>query len=73
MGTKNNPGTFDCYENADPDEEMFVLLARDKSAPLLVRLWADLRLMSNPEEDADKILEAMKCADNMVKWRNENR
>lgn len=38
MGTKNNPGTFDCYANAAPDEPMFVLLGRDKHAPLLVRL-----------------------------------
>lgn len=29
MGTKNNPGAFDCYANAEPDEPMFVLLARD--------------------------------------------
>lgn len=41
MGTKNNPGTFDCYANAKPDEPMFVLLARDKKAPEIVRAWAD--------------------------------
>lgn len=40
MGTKNNPGKFDCYENAKPDEPMFVLLARDDLAPHLTRLWA---------------------------------
>ena len=33
MGTKNNPGQFDCYRNAEPDEPMFVLLARDERAP----------------------------------------
>lgn len=44
MGTKNNPGKFDCYEAADPDEPMFVLLARDASAPHLVRLWAAVRI-----------------------------
>lgn len=33
MGTKNNPGAFDCYANAEPDEPMFVLLGRDKHAP----------------------------------------
>ena len=26
MGTKNNPGKFDCYANAKPDEPLFVLL-----------------------------------------------
>ena len=38
MGTKNNPGVFDCYANAEPDEPMFVLLGRDKDAATLVRL-----------------------------------
>ena len=28
MGTKNNPGRFDCYGNAEPDEPIFVLLGR---------------------------------------------
>jgi hypothetical protein len=43
MGSKNNPGKFDCYEAAHPDEPMFVLLGRDESAPYLVRLWAEIR------------------------------
>jgi hypothetical protein len=52
MGTKNNPGKFDCYEAAHPDEPMFVLLGRDPLAPHLVRLWALLR--SGKLEEADK-------------------
>lgn len=40
MATKNKPGEFDCYANADPDEYMFVLLARDSSAAFVVRVWA---------------------------------
>lgn len=43
MGTKDNPGQFDCYQAAAPDEPMFVLLARDKLAPGLVEIWALLR------------------------------
>jgi hypothetical protein len=43
MGTKNNPGAYDCYANAEPDEPMFILLARDPSAPWLVKAWAALR------------------------------
>lgn len=43
MATKDNPGKFDCYANALPDEPMFVLLARDELAPSLVRLWATIR------------------------------
>ena len=42
MATKNNPGKFDCYDKAEPDEPMFVLLARDARAPLLVELWANI-------------------------------
>jgi hypothetical protein len=67
MGTKNNPGQYDCYANAHPDEPMFVLLARDPLAPILVRMWADLRahLAGNPS----KVTEARKCAEDMVQWR----
>lgn len=43
MGTKLKPGKFDCYANAEPDEPMFVLLARDPLAPQLVRIWAKMR------------------------------
>ncbi|MFN3464449.1 MAG: hypothetical protein ACK4X1_10260 [Terricaulis sp.] len=44
MGTKNNPGQFDCYTAADPDEPMFILLARDELAGTLVLMWGLLRL-----------------------------
>lgn len=71
MGTKNNPGMFDCYEAAEPDEPMFVLLARDRHAPLLVRYWA--RLRNDEGEDPAKVLEANNCADNMEIWRIVNR
>jgi hypothetical protein len=71
MGTKNNPGDFDCYKNAEPDEPMFVLLARDKSAPTLVRLWAQWREQNG--EDPKKVAEARECADKMEAWRRENR
>ena len=43
MGTKNNPGKFDCYDAAEPDEPMFTLLARDRLAAHLVSIWAKLR------------------------------
>lgn len=43
MGTKENPGKFDCYSKAAPDEPMFVLLARDPSAPYLVMAWGYLQ------------------------------
>lgn len=63
MGTKRNPGKWDCYANADPDEEMFVLLDRDRHAAGLVRLWALLRHREG--EDEAKVAEALSCADAM--------
>lgn len=67
MATKNNPGKFDCYDNADPDEPMFVLLGRDRHAPILVKIWTALRLTEG--EDPEKTGEAMLCALAMEKWR----
>lgn len=66
MGTKNNPGQFDCYANAQPDEPMFILLGRDASAPMLVELWARLRLRQG--ENPAKVAEAQTCADTMRAW-----
>lgn len=43
MSTKLQPGAFDCYRAALPDEPMFILLARDVSAPHRLREWADQR------------------------------
>lgn len=67
MGTKNNPGKFDCYANAEPDEPMFILLGRDKHAPLLVKMWADMREAAG--EDAAKVAEARACSDAMILYR----
>ena len=82
MGTKNDGDM--CYDNALPDEPMFVLLARDRSAPDLVRKWADQRERNDdapiayigkpkPEHpDAAQIAEARYCAARMEVWRYEN-
>lgn len=64
MGTKNNPGDFDCYLNAEPDEPMFVLLARDPDAPMLVEMWARIRERVGTTNPL-KIEEALQCADDM--------
>jgi hypothetical protein len=40
MGTKLDPGKFECHTNALPDEPMFVLLARDPDFQRLVEEWA---------------------------------
>jgi hypothetical protein len=78
MGTKLLPGEFDCYHNAEADEPMFVLLARDPSAPETVRMWANLREHliysgKKPESDRAMIEEALACADAMEEWRKKNR
>lgn len=66
MTTKNNPGAYDCYSKAEPDEPMFVLLGRDPMAGALVRAWAELRRMSGEAEG--KVAEARACAVAMDEW-----
>jgi len=77
MGTKNNPGAYDCYDKALPDEPMFVLLARDPFAPTVLRWWAaqredDIDAHIRPESDNAMVQEARKCADEMESWRKVN-
>lgn len=74
MGTKNNPGTFDCYVKALPDEPLFVLLARDPAASDLVEAWARIRdgmiaSGERPMSDAEMVREARACAEAMREWR----
>lgn len=72
MGSKINPGAFDCYAAAADDEPMFVLLARDPSAPAAIRSWAEDRLNRAAGRPTDreslKIAEAMACAKAMEEW-----
>jgi hypothetical protein len=72
MATKNKPGAYDCYTKAEPDEPMFVLLARDPVAPLLVRLWCEIRRLLGNTDEA-QLIEAEQCALAMVAWRHKNR
>jgi hypothetical protein len=74
MGTKNNPGKFDCYAEAEPDEPMFILLGRDKDAPEQVRRWAVSRAQrilagDKPARDWPMIGEAFTCAEQMERFR----
>jgi len=83
MGTKNNPGSYDCYAHAAPDEPMFVLLARDIDAPRTVLNWAVSRLVRLVKKYGDseqipmaerlQIQEARQCVDDMVAWHQKNR
>lgn len=77
MSTKKNPGQFDCYANAKNDEPMFIVLARDKDAPLLVRMWAMLRegaieQGAKPAADMTMVHEARQIAYEMDRWRRAN-
>lgn len=77
MGSKNNPGAFDCYSNALPDEPMFIVLGRDPQAPSLVEEWAAGREAAvtagaKPASDLAMVKEARECAANMREWRKMN-
>lgn len=69
MGTKLNPGKYECYANAEPDEPMFVLLGRDDRAPSLVEAWA--AVSESRGTDPAKVREARECAAAMRKYRAE--
>jgi hypothetical protein len=66
MGTKAKPSAWDCYEHAEPDEPMFILLGRDKHAPALVWFWSVLRQLDG--EDPVKVAEARQCGLEMIRW-----
>jgi hypothetical protein len=77
MGTKTNPGKFDCYANALPDEPMFVLLARDPDFARLVNEWcdrrqADIECGNRPPSDQQSVHEARECAASGAQWRRQN-
>lgn len=63
MATKENPGQFDCYANAKPNEPMFVLVGRDPTASSLVILWTTLRVeLGLNKPDDPQIQDALQCA-----------
>lgn len=82
MGTKNIPGSFDCYVNAMPDEPLFTLLARDRHAPSAVEDWADNRELeirrgysgnkNKVAEELKQLAEARSIAQEMRRWRTAN-
>lgn len=72
MGTKNNPGDYDCYANAEPDEPMFILLGRDPTASLVVEFWCALKAQmvvdGTSKSSEKKLSEARHCAESMRTW-----
>lgn len=76
MGTKLKPGEFDCYEKAEPNEEIFTLRAKDSDAPIIVKMWAQFRLHQinvglRPESERMQVREAIACATRMEIWHRE--
>ena len=63
MSTKANPSEWDCWAKAEDDEEMFILLGRDRHASALVRLWAEMR--EREGEDPMVVEEARECAERL--------
>ena len=70
MGSKSNPGKFDCWAKAEPDEPMFVLLGRDPAAWVVVNFWVALRRELG--EGGEKLAEAVDCARAMQRWASEH-
>lgn len=70
MGTKANPGNFDCYANAEMDEPIFILLGRDSIASLTVLDWVRRAKGVHSQE---KIDEAIKCAKAMDAWHDKKK
>jgi len=55
-----------CFDKLKEGEPFFVLRGQDKFAPALVVAW--IELAKEYGVDADKIVEAMRCADDMRRW-----
>ena len=72
MGTKMEPGQFDCYAAAADNEPLFVLRANDPLAPDIVDAWADRYSLANADSPSEKVLakvrEARACARDMRRW-----
>lgn len=82
MGTQNNPGDYDCWNNAEPDEPRFALLGRDPEAGPLIRRWAttresDIAAGIRPSSDMTMVVDARKVAADMDRfaegWRQRKK
>jgi hypothetical protein len=71
MATKNEPGDYDCYANADPEEPMFVLLGRDAAASAVVRHWVRVREALRPGADREQLKDAVVVALEMERWAED--
>jgi hypothetical protein len=70
VGSKTNPGKYDCYSVLEPDEPHFVIAGRDPAGGMVVRLWAFarselIRQGKKPRSDYALVEEARTVADAM--------
>ena len=77
MGTKNNPGNYDCYAKLEPNEPYFLLRGKDPVGWLLVNLWASIRKHLAPHgeippEYLAKLNEAKICGDAMKAYAEKH-
>lgn len=76
MGTKNNPGKYDCLAAAEPDEPTFTLLGRDSTASWVILFWRGLKLKMRQQGKSgisdEKLEEASTCAAEMQKWTKDH-
>lgn len=55
-----------CWNRANDDEQVFILLARDRCAPETIRAWCRMRVGDGSNRWTDqKIKDALRCADEM--------
>jgi hypothetical protein len=55
-----------CLNKATPDEPLFVLRAKDPTAPQAIRQWA---AMNDGIQPAEKVAQALAIAEDMDDWR----
>ena len=61
---------FGCFQKVRHDEPLFTLLARDKFAPQVLRYWA--QLVQEERGPIPKVIDTLKCADQMEHWQSHN-
>lgn len=67
----SNPNS--CLNKAEPDEIVFVLRAKDESAPVAIQAWINHRLETGKNFAHDqKILDAQECIQMMQEYRFNN-
>lgn len=69
MGTKKNPGKFDCYKEAADDEPLFIIRGSDSTAGALIVLWRALKKQLREDGKStisnDRLEEALALRDEM--------